>query len=458
MVAVLRSVLIVILCPPLAVTHAAPAEKANGYRGIWYMNQPTGDRHKYKYSGGLGAYPQQHTPIAIYSRQANKTYFCYGGSTGKPNELAAMVSYFDHATGQVPQPRIVLVKPTGDAHENPTLQLDDAGYVWIFSNTHGPAANSYIFRSTAPYSIDDFEQTARTNFSYSQPWFVPGRGFLFLHTRYQNGRRLFWMTSPDGRQWSPPKPLAQVGEGHYQISGRRGSRIATAFNYHPTPGGLNARTNLYYLETDDVGATWRNAAGQPVATPITEVHNAALIHDYEAEQRLVYLKDLNFDAAGRPVILYLTSRGYAPGPESGPREWFTAHWLGMRWQIRPFTTSDHNYDYGPLYIEGDQWRTIAPTAPGPQPDGAGGEMVLWTSRDEGATWQVKKLLTRDSELNHTYARRPIDAHPQFYALWADGSPLEPSESRLYFTDREGSAVWRLPTNMDAEFAAPATIW
>jgi hypothetical protein len=457
-----RSRLAAVVCLTTAVTstpmQGAPAEKADGYRGVWYANQPTGDEHRYKYSGGLGTYPQQHTPIAINSRQANKTFFCYGGSTGKPNELAAIVSYFDHATGQVPRPRIVLVKPTGDAHENPTIQLDDAGHVWIFSNTHGPTENSYIFRSLAPYSIDEFEQIARTNFSYSQPWHVPGQGFLLLHTRYQNGRRLFWMTSPDGREWSDARPLAQVAEGHYQISYRRGELVATAFNYHPSPGGLNARTNLYYLETDDLGATWRNAAGESVATPITEVHNAALVHDYQAEGRLVYLKDLNFGAAGGAVILYLTSRGYAPGSASGPREWFTAHWLGDRWRIRPFTTSDHNYDFGPLYIEGNQWRVIAPTSPGPQPGGAGGEMVLWTSADEGATWQAAKQLTRGSELNHTYARRPVDAHPQFYALWADGNPLKPSESRLYFTDREGSGVWRLPTNMDEEFAAPEKAW
>ena len=100
-----------------------------------------------------------------------------------------MVSYFDHATGQVPRPRIVLVKKTDDAHENPTLQIDEAGYIWVFCNSHGPANNSYIFRSVAPYSIDEFEQIARTNFSYSQPWIVPGKGFLFLHTRYENGRR-----------------------------------------------------------------------------------------------------------------------------------------------------------------------------------------------------------------------------------------------------------------------------
>lgn len=441
-----------------AEVRAEPSATADGYRGIWYMNQPTGDEYAYKYSGGLGTYPQQHAPIAAYSADANKTFFCYGGATDKPKQLACMVSYFDHATGKVPRPRIVLVKPTDDAHENPTLQIDEAGHIWLFGNTHGPANNSYIFRSTKPYSIDEFEQIARTNFSYSQPWVVPGKGFLFLHTRYTGGRRLLhWMTSDDGRTWSSPAPLAAIAQGHYQVSNRHGQRVGTAFNYHPPKGGLNARTNLYYLETADMGDTWQTASGETIETPLTEKGNAALVHDYEADGKLVYLKDLSFDAQGRPVILYLTTGGYAPGPASGKREWFTAHWTGAEWQRRPFAESDHNYDYGPLYIEGDEWRIIAPTEPGPQPWTTGGEMVLWKSTNNGASWTKVKQLTQGSELNHTYARRPLNVHPQFYALWSDGNPLEPSESRLYFTDREGSRVWQLPVRMKGDVAAPEIV-
>jgi hypothetical protein len=66
------------------VAYPTPAEHADGYRGIWYSNQPTGDEYRYKYSGGFATYPQQHVPIAIYSAAANKTFFVYGGSTGKP--------------------------------------------------------------------------------------------------------------------------------------------------------------------------------------------------------------------------------------------------------------------------------------------------------------------------------------------------------------------------------------
>ncbi len=436
-----------------------PAAVADGYHGIWYMNQPTADEYRYKYSGGFATYPQQHEPIAIYSRAANKTFFVYGGSTGKPKELAEMVSYFDHATGQVPRPRVVMIKKTDDAHENPVLQLDDSGHIWVFCSTHGPANNSYIFRSVTPYSIDEFEQITRTNFSYSEPWYVPGEGFLFLHTRYNAGRRLLhWMTSKDGREWSSPAPLAMVEMGHYQISNRCGGRVCTAFNYHPANGGLNARTNLYYLETPDMGKTWRTIKGDAISPPITDKHNDALVYDYKAEHRLVYLKDINFDAQGRPIILYLTSAGFEPGPATGPREWFTAHWTGDKWKLRPFTTSDHNYDFGSLYIEDGLWRIIAATEPGPQPYGTGGEIVMWTSVDEGATWKVAKQLTHDSKLNHTYPRRPVEANPQFYVLWADGNPLRRSESHLYFTDREGTHVWRLPSKMDADFVKPEVAW
>ena len=40
-------------------------KKANGFRGIWYMNQPSNDEYVYKYSGGLAVYPANHRPFSI---------------------------------------------------------------------------------------------------------------------------------------------------------------------------------------------------------------------------------------------------------------------------------------------------------------------------------------------------------------------------------------------------------
>jgi hypothetical protein len=123
------------------------------------------------------------------------------------------------------------------------------------------------------------------------------------------------------------------------------------------------------------------------------------------------------------------------------------------------TTSGNNYDHGSLYIESDgTWRIIAPTELGPQPYNPGGEMVMWTSGDEGSTWTKVKQLTTGSAMNHTYARRPLEAHHDFYAIWADGHGREPSESNLYFTNRAGDHVWRLPAVMTGEFAKPTIAW
>ncbi|MES2697753.1 MAG: BNR-4 repeat-containing protein, partial [Verrucomicrobiota bacterium] len=251
--------------------------------------------------------------------------------------------------------------------------------------------------------------------------------------------------------------------GDYQVSQRLGDtdRVATAFDLHPAQGrpgtGLNYRTNIYYAETQDAGATWKTVDGKTLTTPLTDGANPALVRDYRAENLNVYLKDIAFTAKGEPVILYLTSKGYEPGPASGPFQWNTARWTGSAWEYREFTTTDHNYDHGSMYIEPDgTWRVIAPTAPGPQPFGTGGDMVAWTSRDQGKTWTIAKALTHNSRYNHTYARKPVNAHPDFYAFWADGSPLEPTPSAFYFATRDGR-VFKLPTHMTTATAKPELV-
>lgn len=435
-----------------------PVARAEGYVGCWYSVGSTKDEYKYKYSGGMATYPQQHAPFAVYDRESNRTFFVYGGADPARKSIIHMVSYFDHATGTVPRPAILLDKSTNDAHDNPTLQIDESGYLWIFSNSHGTARPSFIHRSLKPRSIDAFERVLESNFSYGDPWVVPGRGLLFLHTKYASGRALRFMTSPDGRTWSEPCPMVKIDMGDYQITWGRGETVASAFDFHPRPLGLDARTNLYYLQTRDFGETWTTAAGAPVKLPLSEPDNPALVRDFQAEKKLVYLKDLNFDADGRPVVMFLTSKGHLPGPTNGPHEWSTARWTGEDWVFRPFTTSDHNYDHGSLYIEPDGlWRVIAPTGPGAQPFGTGGDMVMWTSSDQGATWTRLKQLTADPKRNHTYARRPVAAHPDFYALWADGDARAHSESRLYFTDKLGSHVWRLPDQLSGDSARPDVV-
>eukprot|EP01036_Dinobryon_divergens_P050761 gene50761-67957_t len=100
------------------------AQVGDGYRGIWYMNQPVKSEYVYKYSGGFATYPQQHVPIAIYVESQQKTFFVYGGSAGNVSvagdELQHYISYYDHATGTVPRPVRFCTIRTGRSTISPT--------------------------------------------------------------------------------------------------------------------------------------------------------------------------------------------------------------------------------------------------------------------------------------------------------------------------------------------------
>jgi hypothetical protein len=452
-------------------------QKDTGYRGIWYSNQPSNDEYVYKYSGGLGTYPANHYPFSVYVAKENKTFFCYGGSDEAGKTLLHMVSYFDHKTGMVPKPIIVLDKKTDNAHDNPVMNIDAEGYIWLFSTAHGTNSPSYVHKSVKPYDITKFEQIQATkiengkvvpmnNFSYLQSWYQPGSGFINLFTHYDRKvipnqpskprRTISYMTSADGVNYSDWKDLATIEEGHYQTSGSFGNIIGTSFNYHPVKegeNGLNYRTNLYYIQTKDFGKTWENVNGQKLQLPLTQIENEALVKDYHSLGLNVYINDLAYDQEGNPIILFITSKGYQAGPENAPYTWHTARFTGKVWEISPVTTSDNNYDMGSLIVDkSGSWTIVGPTATGPQAFNTGGEMVMWTSNNQGKNWQAKAL-TNNSAYNHSYARKPVNVHDGFFAFWADGHGRKRSVSHLYFSDKKGN-VYQLPDQMTAELMKP----
>ncbi|MBI2422221.1 MAG: BNR-4 repeat-containing protein [Candidatus Hydrogenedentes bacterium] len=453
--AAILAALLFLLFPPGAGSEDFP--KAQGYQGIWFELGQKGD-YGDKYSGGLGTYTAKHRPIAIHAPEARKTFFVYGGERNHDRHLLIMAGYYDHETGQVPRPTIVYDKQgVNDPHDNAALCIDAKGHVWVFVSGRSRKRPGFKFKSRKPYDISSFEQISEEEMTYPQPWYIPGKGFIHCFTQYTNGRELYWNTSPDGVTWTPPRKLAGMG-GHYQFSAPyQDKKVGTAFNMHPG-GSVDKRTNLYYVETHDFGVTWQTVDGKSLTPPLTDPHGPGLVRDFESEGMMVYIKDLQFDAEGNPIVLLLTSHHHMPGPQGNPRTWRTAHWRGGTWAYHDITTSTHNYDVGQLWIDGaGTWRLLAPTEAGPQRWGAGGEIALWESGDQGEHWERVRMVTQNSALNHGYVRRPVNAHPDFYAFWADGNADSYSESHLYFTNEGGTQVWQLPYVMKEDFEAPAPL-
>jgi len=430
--------------------------KANGFKGIWYMNQPSNDEYAYKYSGGLATYPANHRPFAVYAPKVNKTFFCFGGTDEENSTLYHNVSYYDHQRAKVANPTILLDKKTTDAHDNPVISIDKKGYIWIFSTSHGVSRPSYISKSKKPYKIDKFDIVEATemidgevkpfkNFSYFQVYHLSDKGFIALFTKYNEKaqRVIGFNTSEDGVTWGQWQVLAHIEEGHYQVSAEQNGKIGVAFDYHPIGKGLNYRTNLYYLETADFGKTWTTAAGIPVSLPLREKQNLALVHDYSADKLNSYLLDINFDAEGKPLVLTITSKGFEAGPQNAPRNWTLSAFDGKEWAGHIITQSDSNYDMGSIYTDDGAITVIGPTADGPQAFNPGGEVVEWNSLDRGKTWTKIKQLTVNSAMNHSYVRKPLQAQKDFYGIWADGHARKPSISHLYFLHKDGT-VFQLP--------------
>lgn len=436
--------------------------KANGYKGIWFeLNQKY--EHGDKYSGALSTYTAKHTPLAIYAKEVNKTFFVYGGTTSvDQRHLLSMIGEYNHDTGMVSKPSIVYDKKgVDDPHDNPSLSIDTKGYLWVFVSGRGSKRPGFKFKSSNPYDIGSFDLISEEEFTYPQPWNTKD-GFVHLFTKYTGVRQLYYETSKDGNNWTEDRQLAAIpvnkGEksGHYQTSLSDGNnKVGTFFNRHPN-GVVDVRTDLYYVQTTNFAESWTDVTGEKLNTPLLERASKARVIDYQSKGNNIYLKDMGYDMNGNPVCLYIRSKGHEPGPKSAPYQWCVTNWDGSKWVTNVITTSDHNYDMGSIFIEGKTWKIVGPTEQGPQEYGVGGELAIWESANQGKKWKRTKVLTQKSKLSHSYVRRPINNKAPFNFFWSDGHSHNFSKSELYFGDFEGN-IWKLPYEMKDDFEKPIKV-
>ncbi len=447
--------LIIILVTDCTFLHSQNP-RMDGYKGIWFSAGLI-QEYGYKFSGGVSTFSSRHRPIAIYAPEVRKTYFVYGGTT-QPDErhLLIMVSYFDHRTHKVPKPVVVYNKMgVREPYDNASISIDKQGYLWIFVSGNRRTRPGLIFKGSKPFSIDNFELMTKMEMVSPQPWWSDDTGFLLLYSRVSKGLDICFSSSTDGNSWIDIQKLITIG-GSLQVSNLIENKLVTVFNYHPG-GNIDKQTNLYLLQTEDRGKTWKTIDNRIIETPLSEINNPAIIKNYEAEGKLVHLSDLRFDKYGNPVILVILSGDYIPGPSSGAREWIIINWKDQKWNFHKVCQSTHNFDRGSLYIEDNTWKIIGPTEPGPQKHGTGGEVALWISTDEGTTWVKKLDITSNSTNNNSFVRQPLNPHKDFYALWTDGNADELSKSYLFFTSEQCNKVWILPYEMKKEFERPIRV-
>ncbi len=398
------------------------------------------------------------SPRAVHVPDTQKTFFVYVGTAFQDNAQDAkprpvvLAAFFDHQSGTVTRPVIVCQGAKAEGCPEAALALDEQGYLYVFVS-NGPKGRSYIYRSHAPHAIDGFKDVYQASFANPQPWYLPKHGFLLVHLQPREGKNLLcFSTSPDGRAWSEPQVLADLAGNHRMVSGRYNDKVGVAFAYEEQP---SVPTDLFYLETANFGSSWRTTNGTNLELPLTKPDNPALIRDYRSINSVVYPKDLNFDRMGNPTVVYLSTAGPKVRVIQKRRLWHTARWF-RDWEITGLISSDHNLDAGCLHITKEyQFRLIAPTLPGPQPDLPGGDILMWISDDQGRSWG-RYLLTADKQFNHQDARRPFEASDDLYVFWASGDMEKGGHGRIFYCNKRG-AVFLLPEVMDGPTAKPIEV-
>ncbi|WDE02264.1 hypothetical protein [Thalassomonas actiniarum] len=323
---------------------------------------------------------------------------------------------FNHNTGKVSEPVLVHMKCTDDPHDNAVINLDQAGYVYVLVSGRSTSRGNFVFKSSAPNSIESFVDYTPLMDDYADHFkdliAAAGQDFPISGTHYRgiNYPKMFWIDDPaysqkgyfrliytvycnsgevqtckssrqvysakmvvDGTKASIQDitPIAAY-KGHYAIAKARGKDVVIAFNVHPG-NNLDDRTNLYYMHSFDGGENWFNAKNQRVSLPIVSpegLKTVAVREYYDPASiggigRRIYMKDIDFMSSGmakRPTILYVGSLSGDHQPSTLADHYLAkARWTGTTWSnVRLANQVDHNYSSGMLHPNGSDYRVFYP--------------------------------------------------------------------------------------------------
>jgi hypothetical protein len=426
--------------------------EASDYQGVWYFcgtaNVLPGKT--YVYSGPMATYSAWHRPMAVYAPEADTTFFVYGNQENAPG-----IGRYNHSEGSFSKPVILGSNPDSDAHRNPTLMIDEDGFIYVFYGAHGHPTK--VLKSGRPFDISSkWERRGDIvdpGTSYPQPFqLLPGE--LFVSYRQQPGWRCR-RSMDKGESWKEPVDIAA-----FEDCAIYGITIAETgdfprkvhFVWSRLGGGTEEeirdkhlwarRYNIYYACSDDGGTTWRRSDGTPYELPITE-DNAEKIYDCGA--RGIWLKDIQLDGNGDPLVLFIDGE-----VSTFHSEWKFASLREKAWTFSDVCSSDHMYDDGGLVILNDEDIRIYGPVKASQPIEDGGDIEVWQSVDGGATWTYLESLTENSKYSHNNVKVVFNHGKQsgdFRMMWSYGDSLWPSSSEdvkifCYGEDRDEPVVIR----------------
>ena len=179
-------------------------------KGIWYALAQKFNGIP-KYSGGFATYTANHTPMAI--ERNGDVYYTFA-QDGPAGTMQVGVAVLRGSTAQTSVQILRTEMASRDPHQNVTLSIDDAGYVYVYqsarNNDPAPSMQGLIWKSVTPYTLPTASHLlgAGHNRAYLQPWQIAGQQ-VQVFTQYAgelNGPKVRHQASTTRLVTVPPEP------------------------------------------------------------------------------------------------------------------------------------------------------------------------------------------------------------------------------------------------------------
>jgi hypothetical protein len=416
-----------------------------------------------QYHTPAATYYTTHRPTAIRHRGAHdRTYFVYGDFSRDP-----AIRYFDHDTKELSDAIIIgRTQIPDDAHGNPSILIDDAGYIYAFYGCHHNPIQ--MRRSRRPEDISGWtdEVLIADMATYPQPWMLDSTTMILSYRikypdvapYYLTADWSYIISTDFGATWTEPTSLiVQPYIYVYALTAVGAGDSVKTFHIAFTPFDYQEKrySGIYYLYSDDGLETFKDRGGMELGPPPFDVAHTERV--YDSGYWSSHINDFALDGDDNPYILFNVGPWYQTNPV-GSGEWRLAVNAGGGWTSHSIAPCDHLFDRGAIIVEGmERIRAYLPVG---NDRHDGGEIAAYASSDGGASWVLERMLTHESRYVHNYVSRVIGRHPEFQIFWSYGPSeqtgsswrAEPSEVIMYgsngiigsLDDRRTHAYVRVP--------------
>ncbi len=349
------------------------------------------------------------------------------------------VGYYDHDTRQIVS-RTIFNDLEIDDHDNPSILIDEKGYLLVFFNTHGGPEGLYFIRSRIPEDVSQWHdgkllklndptqlEYGRETYTYSNPVLLRDEiNRIYLFWRGIDGKPTYATSDNNGATWSEgkifclPERTYSFRRPYVKISSNGKDKIHIALtDGHPRNESENS---IYYMYIK--GGAFYRANGEMIRKVGTDPHQPRdmdVVYDGQVTGEKAWIWDIAEDAQGNPVLVY------ARFPNDTNHHYGYARWDGEQWINHTLVNSG---SWFPETMEGEQER---------EPNYSGGivldqedpsvvylsvnrdsvfEIERWQTGNGGKSWKVEAITSGSTKDNvRPFAVRGADQENPLQLLW-----------------------------------------